>query len=700
MNFQRRLLWVLAGVAAISVLPTMVVFHWITRQELIRRAEADGIRIANALSRTLSVIQDVPATVENKIGERMVATATAIAQLVAVSENRGEPRSVLQQRLNSIIRSGAVDEFWVTDADGCARLRPPGNPVFCFSPDPKKQPQAHVFWPLLTGEAKVVIQEARKREIDDQIFQYVGVAGIDQPRIVQVGTRLELLDSLRQTLGIDRLIDEMLREDDVVGIWAINLQGRLIGGKAKSGSQFQQQPTKAHMELLQRVLSTQQTASILQSEGLAVVVPLRDRNQHLQGSALIVLSLKSLQSALALQTQSLLGVGIAVLIFVVGLSYVVAGRMVAPIVALNRASQAIARGRWDQPLPTDRDDEVGALATSFARMLTQLQVQMETLEQRVYERTHDLAAANREILVLNQKLSDENQRMAAELSVVRRLHQMILPKEEDLLNTADLDIAAFMQPADEVGGDYYDVLHRDGRVEIGIGDVTGHGLESGMVMLMVQAAVRTLLAAGETDRVKTINTLNRLVYDNTRRMRSYKNMTLSLLVYEAGWLSLCGQHEEAIVVRAGGDIERVDTLDLGFPLGIEADVSPFLAEAKVYLHPGDLLALYTDGVTEATDCHNQLYGTDRLCTILQAQRDRPARELCQLVVDDVYRHIGEAKVFDDITLIVIKRQVAQSGDAGSALPEDSLDWPNSCAVHYPAPGAVVDDDPAAASAIG
>lgn len=677
MNFQRRLLWVLAGVAAISVLPTMVVFHWNTRQELIRRSEADGIRIANALSRTLAVIQDVPGTVEEKVTDQMVSTAMAIAQLVAVSEGKGESRLVLQQRLNSIIRSGAIDEFWVTDADGCARLRPPGNPVFCFSPDPKKQPQAHVFWPLLTGEAQVVVQGARKREIDDQIFQYVGVAGLDQRRIVQVGTRLELLNSLRQTLGLDRLIDEMLNEDEVTGIWAINLQGRLIGGRAKSDSQLQQKPTPAHLELLQRVLSTQQTASLIRPEGLVVVVPLRDRNQQLQGSALIVLSLKSLQAALALQTRSLVGIGIAVLIFVVGLSYVVAGRMVVPIVALNRASQAIARGRWDHPLPTDRDDEIGALATSFARMVTQLQVQMETLEQRVAERTHDLAAANSEISALNQKLSDENQRMGAELSVVRRLHQMILPKEEDLLNTADLDIAAFMQPADEVGGDYYDVLHRDGRVEIGIGDVTGHGLESGMVMLMVQAAVRTLLAAGETDRIKTINTLNQLVYDNTRRMRSYKNMTLSLLVYEAGWLSLCGQHEEAIVVRAGGDIERVDTLDLGFPLGIEADVSAFVAEARVYLYPGDLLVLYTDGVTEATDRHNQLYGTDRLCAILQAQRDRPARELCQLVVDDVYRHIGDSKVFDDITLIVIKRQLTASDLTDGAIELGPIPAPSA-----------------------
>jgi serine phosphatase RsbU (regulator of sigma subunit) len=235
-----------------------------------------------------------------------------------------------------------------------------------------------------------------------------------------------------------------------------------------------------------------------------------------------------------------------------------------------------------------------------------------------------------------------------------------------------------MEPADEVGGDYYDVLHRDGRVEISIGDVTGHGLESGMVMLMVQAAVRTLQAVGEIDQVKTINTLNRLVYDNTRRMRSYRNMTLSLLVYERGSLRLSGQHEEAIVVRADGAIDRVDTLDLGFPLGIEADVSSFIAEAEVYLHPGDLVVLYTDGLTEAADHSNQLYGADRLCRLLRTEHHRTPQEICKLVVDDVYRHIGEAKIFDDITLIVIKRQ--QEPADRPIESATAIDWPNVCSV--------------------
>jgi hypothetical protein len=85
-----------------------------------------------------------------------------------------------------VAERSAIEEFWVTDTTGDAYLTNTGI-AFTFSPDPAKQPQASAFWPLIDGRAKVVVQEARKREIDDRVFRYVGVAGIDKPRIVQVG---------------------------------------------------------------------------------------------------------------------------------------------------------------------------------------------------------------------------------------------------------------------------------------------------------------------------------------------------------------------------------------------------------------------------------------------------------------------------------------------------------------------------------
>jgi serine phosphatase RsbU (regulator of sigma subunit) len=200
------------------------------------------------------------------------------------------------------------------------------------------------------------------------------------------------------------------------------------------------------------------------------------------------------------------------------------------------------------------------------------------------------------------------------------------------------------------------VLQDKGLIKIGIGDVTGHGLESGVLMIMVQTAVRTLLANNETDPVKFLNVLNRVIYDNVQRMNSDKNLSLALLDYQEGVLCLSGQHEEMIVVRSGGQVERIDTIDLGFPIGLEADIADFVAQIKVALNVGDVVVLYTDGITEAENLSGVRYGIERLCAIASNNWYQSAEEIKQAVIDDVRRHIGEQRVYDDITLLIIKQK--------------------------------------------
>ncbi len=277
------------------------------------------------------------------------------------------------------------------------------------------------------------------------------------------------------------------------------------------------------------------------------------------------------------------------------------------------------------------------------------------LEQMVEKRTAELTRANAEILSLNERLKAENLRMGAELDVTRRLQKMVLPRGEELQEIEGMDIACFMEPADEVGGDYYDILRHEGNIKIGIGDVTGHGLESGVVMLMTQAVVRTLLTSGETDPVRFLNILNRTIYDNVRRMGIDKMMTLALLDYKSGMLRISGYHEEVIVVRRDGRVSLVETK--GMWLGLEPDITQYLpgTESEISLEPGDGVVLFTDGFTEAENMENELYGLERLCEVISHNWEKSAEEIRQAVVDDVRRHIGEHKVYDDLTLVVLKQ---------------------------------------------
>ena len=294
----------------------------------------------------------------------------------------------------------------------------------------------------------------------------------------------------------------------------------------------------------------------------------------------------------------------------------------------------------------------------------------EQLEQRVLRRTQQLAKANEQIMALNERLEAENVRMSAELDITRQLQQMVLPKQQELETIEELDIAGFMEPADEVGGDYYDVLQHNGCVKIGIGDVTGHGLASGVLMLMVQTAVRSLLQSGLQDASQFLNILNGTIYKNVQRMETDKNLTLSLLDYENGQLRLTGQHEEVLVVRQGGLVERIDTFDLGFMVGIEPDITDFVAQREIALQPGDGVVLYTDGITEACNLKKVQYGLDQLCHIVSQNWHHSALEILQTVVADVRHHIGEQKVYDDITLLVIKQK--PTNHLGLTKPDASI----------------------------
>ncbi|MDM8567280.1 two-component regulator propeller domain-containing protein [Candidatus Halobeggiatoa sp. HSG11] len=252
-------------------------------------------------------------------------------------------------------------------------------------------------------------------------------------------------------------------------------------------------------------------------------------------------------------------------------------------------------------------------------------------------------------------LKAENIRMSTELDVSRRLQQMLLPSSNELSKIENLDIAGFMEPAAEVGGDYYDVQQVGNRIFCGIGDVTGHGLESGVLAIMTQTAVKTLLANNETDYVKFLTALNETIYDNVQRMNCDKSLTFALLDYQNGQIRLTGQHEEVIVVRQG-ELELIDTIDLGFPIGLDNNISNFISEAKISLNTGDVLVLYTDGITEAENIDKEYYGLDRLCEIVKQNWQRTAQEIQEAVISDVKEFIGQQEVFDDITLLVLKQK--------------------------------------------
>ncbi|MES0884494.1 SpoIIE family protein phosphatase [Roseibium sp. SCP14] len=336
--------------------------------------------------------------------------------------------------------------------------------------------------------------------------------------------------------------------------------------------------------------------------------------------------------------------------------YAISGRITKGLSQLAGAARALQNKDYSVRVAIPTKDEVAAVGLAFNRMAEEISYHTENLENLVEERTKKLETANHEIVELNKRLKSENLRLGAELDVAKRIQEMVLPRSSELEAIPQIEIAAFMEPADEVGGDYYDVLFDENRVKIGIGDVTGHGLESGVLMLMVQSVARALQEKGDKDPIAFLDVLNRAVYKNIARTRSDKHLTLAFVDYEDGNVTLSGQHEEVLIIRTTGDIEWIDTIDLGFPVGLEEDISPFVATKDLAFGPGDILVLHTDGITEAESMNGELYGLERLSQSVHQNRDKSAKGIAEAVISDVKAHIGDHKVYDDITLVVLKHR--------------------------------------------
>jgi serine phosphatase RsbU (regulator of sigma subunit)/DNA-binding LacI/PurR family transcriptional regulator len=246
----------------------------------------------------------------------------------------------------------------------------------------------------------------------------------------------------------------------------------------------------------------------------------------------------------------------------------------------------------------------------------------------------------------------ERARMHQELEIAARIQTAILPRNPSV---PGLELATLMQPASEVGGDYFDILPAKDGCWLGIGDVAGHGLPAGLVMLMIQSIVAASVHdRPEVEPGQAWRTLNSILSENIRdRLRQEEHATLCLIRYSAsGQLRLAGAHEDPLVYRkATRRVERVHTS--GIWAGISREVlDADLEEREAQLRPGDVLLLYTDGVVEAQAASGEMYGIERLMITLAAVGDQPVQSICERIRQEVSDWM-QAQA-DDITLVVAR----------------------------------------------
>jgi PAS domain S-box-containing protein len=238
-----------------------------------------------------------------------------------------------------------------------------------------------------------------------------------------------------------------------------------------------------------------------------------------------------------------------------------------------------------------------------------------------------------------------------ELEIARRVQTSILPTK---LAVEGLEIATAMEPASDVGGDYYDVLPVPGGAWISIGDVSGHGLNSGLIMLMVQSAMVAICRARpEATPRDVLSLLNDVLYDNIReRLGTDDHVTFTLFRYAAdGRIWFAGAHEDIIIVRhRTGALETIRPP--GTWLGARRNVSAVTVNSWLRLEDQDLVVIYTDGITEAMNAAREQFDLHRLCATVLEVRTRTCEEIRDHVMTSV--HAWMATQSDDMSLVVIR----------------------------------------------
>jgi sigma-B regulation protein RsbU (phosphoserine phosphatase) len=241
----------------------------------------------------------------------------------------------------------------------------------------------------------------------------------------------------------------------------------------------------------------------------------------------------------------------------------------------------------------------------------------------------------------------------AEMASAAAIQRAMLPAAQpDDFAEGKLDIFSHMLPAREVGGDLYDIVKLDGnRVVITIGDVCGKGVPASLFMAMTQTVMRLVLRTSQDLQAEIATANNLLAAKNREKM--FTTLFCGVLDTASGAMTYCNcGHNPPVILRRGES--RFETLGpCGPPLGIRRNFN--YQTRSVALAPGDMLFLYTDGVTEAENPQAAQFGDARFEQAILDVRDQPARGIVEHVVQRVVAFANGAPQHDDITCVAVVR---------------------------------------------
>lgn len=275
-----------------------------------------------------------------------------------------------------------------------------------------------------------------------------------------------------------------------------------------------------------------------------------------------------------------------------------------------------------------------ALQVQFVTLQAQIKTINATLETRIAERTNEL-----------KKAKDA---LWGEMQLAKKIQTVLLPSDP---HAVGYQLTTYMHPAESVGGDYYDIINTDKTDWIIIGDVSGHGVDAGIVMMMVQSIIQAKIReTPEIDPSSLLNFVNEAAKYNISKMYQSKFMTImAFSVKSNGMVTFSGSHDSPIIYR-----NKSKTIEFIRGEGIILSIvnqKRVNIDGEISLESGDILFLYTDGLTEAVDHNDNAFGVDKLAKILIDSGNLSPDEIKNYIT----QMLNNYNVMDDVTMVILKK---------------------------------------------
>ncbi len=321
----------------------------------------------------------------------------------------------------------------------------------------------------------------------------------------------------------------------------------------------------------------------------------------------------------------LIFIGIAIITLVVVRKF--AKSLTKPLVELRKDAGEISSGNLDHVAKVYSNDEIGDLAISFNNMAISLKDYINNLT----------------------LVTAEKERIGAELGVATQIQADMLPRNfPPFPEKKEFDLYAIMDPAKEVGGDFYDFfLIDEDHICLVMADVSGKGVPAALFMVIAKTLIKNRATMGGSPSEILTYVNEQLCEGNEAEL--FVTVWIAIIEISTGkGIAANAGHEHPVICRAGGDYELVI---YKHSMAVAAMEGVRFREHEFELKPGDKLYVYTDGVPEATDKDNQLYGTDRMLKCLNDNKEEPVEGILKAVRGDIDNFVGEAPQFDDITML-------------------------------------------------